>query len=59
MTKSSPQAGKDPKATRHVESGLGLLDNNTVNLLMAAIMSFGGLYLASFAWDTPPFGIRS
>ena len=51
---AGPRDGKkDPKASRHVESGLGFLDNNEVNFLMAASMSFGGMYLASILWDIP------
>lgn len=45
---SGVRAARDPKASRHIESGLGLLDNNAVNVLMAALMSVGGMFLASF-----------
>ena len=36
-----------------VESGMGILDNNAVNILMAATMSVGGMILVSRAWDIP------
>ncbi|KAL8790381.1 MAG: hypothetical protein Q9195_006399 [Heterodermia aff. obscurata] len=51
VTGSSVRATGDPKASRHIESGLGLLDNNAVNVLMAALMSVGGMCLASFLWE--------
>jgi hypothetical protein len=41
------------KATRRVESGIGLLDNNAVNFLMALIMSVGGMLAMSYAWNLP------
>ena len=41
------------KPSRRVESGLGVLDNNTVNLLMAFLMSIGGMSVASFVWNIP------
>lgn len=41
---------KSPES-RKVESGLGLLDNNDVNVLMAVAMSVGGMLLAGYAWD--------
>ncbi|TAQ90935.1 hypothetical protein B7494_g706 [Chlorociboria aeruginascens] len=40
----------DSKPSRVVESGLGLLDNNQVNFLMALIMSFGAMAVASYVW---------
>lgn len=48
-----PQNKKDDEPSRHVESGLGILDNNAVNLLMAALMSVGGMLLASWMWHIP------
>lgn len=39
--------------SRKVESGLGLLDNNDVNVLMAVTMSIGGMILAGYAWNQP------
>ena len=47
----------DPKdkhrASRVVESGLDLLDNNEVNFLMAFIMSTGAMAVAGWLWDMP------
>lgn len=42
-----------PGESRRVESGYDLLDNNGVNVLMAAIMSVGGMAVASYLWDIP------
>jgi hypothetical protein len=39
--------------TRIVESGLGLLDNNEVNFLMALTMSLGAMAIAGWVWDVP------
>lgn len=39
--------------SRRIESGIDLLDNNAVNFLMAAIMSVGGMAVASYAWGVP------
>ena len=44
---------KRDEPTRHVESGLGILDNNEVNLLMAFIMSVGSMVVASYFWHIP------
>ena len=49
----APANKKSDEASRRVESGLGILDNNTVNLLMAFLMSIGGMIVTSFVWDTP------
>lgn len=43
----------DAQASRRVESGLGLLDNNGVNFLMAFLMSLGGMLLAGYVWKVP------
>lgn len=43
----------DGVPTRMVESGLGLLDNNEVNFLMALTMSLGAMAIAGWAWDVP------
>jgi uncharacterized membrane protein len=43
----------DEKPSRIVESGLGLLDNNDVNFLMALTMSLGAMGVASWFWDVP------
>lgn len=48
--------GRDSKIaepSRVVESGLGLLDNNEVNFLMALCISLGAMGLASWAWEVP------
>lgn len=45
--------------SRKVESGLALLDNNDVNLLMAVTMSIGGMVLAGYAWNQPLSNIIS
>ncbi|KAL8934969.1 MAG: hypothetical protein Q9211_004951 [Gyalolechia sp. 1 TL-2023] len=39
--------------SRRIESGADLLDNNAVNILMATIMSFGGMVLAGRLWNAP------
>lgn len=49
----TPANKKSEEPSRRVESGLGILDNNTVNLLMAFLMSIGGMVIASFVWDIP------
>ncbi|KAL9641333.1 MAG: hypothetical protein Q9204_000069 [Flavoplaca sp. TL-2023a] len=41
------------KNSRQVESGISLLDNNGVNLLMAFVMSAGGILVSSYLWDLP------
>lgn len=46
-------AKDDLKGSREVESGTDLLDNNAVNVLMAAIMSVGGMLIMSYVWDLP------
>jgi len=46
-------AKKDGPKSRKVESGMGLLDNNDVNLLMAVMMSIGGMIVASYVWNQP------
>lgn len=49
----TPAHKKSDEASRRVESGLGILDNNAVNLLMAFLMSVGGMIIAAYAWDVP------
>ncbi|KAI4206754.1 MAG: hypothetical protein LQ346_000943 [Caloplaca aetnensis] len=44
---------KDRNSSRRVESGLGFLDNNAVNILMALTMSVGGMVLAGYLWELP------
>ena len=39
--------------SRKVVSGLGLLDNNAVNFLMALIMSVAGMAVAGWWWNVP------
>lgn len=43
----------DGKPGRTVVSGLGILDNNEVNFLMALTMSLGAMAIAGWAWDVP------
>lgn len=50
---------KSGEPSRRVESGLGVLDNNSVNLLMAFLMSVGGMVVASFVWEIPVRSIYS
>ena len=48
-----PKKQDDPPS-RRVESGMmGVLDNNGVNLLMAAMMSFGGMVVMGAVWGIP------
>ncbi|MCJ1316158.1 hypothetical protein MMC15_001478 [Xylographa vitiligo] len=50
----SPHSKKDDgNASRKIESGLGILDNNGVNIGMAITMSIGGIVAASYIWDVP------
>jgi uncharacterized membrane protein len=44
------------RESRRVESGYDLLDNNAVNVLMAAIMSLGAMAVASYVWEVPLSG---
>ena len=39
--------------SRMILSGADLLDNNQINLLMAATMSVGGMAVASYVYDVP------
>ncbi|KAL2039981.1 hypothetical protein N7G274_007384 [Stereocaulon virgatum] len=48
-----PANKKSDEPSRHIESGLGILDNNAVNLLMAFLMSVGGMLVASYVWHIP------
>ena len=47
------ESKKSDEPSRRVESGLGVLDNNAVNFLMAAIMSIDGMMVASWWWRVP------
>ncbi|KAL8809460.1 MAG: hypothetical protein Q9223_006949 [Gallowayella weberi] len=40
-------------SSRRVESGIGFLDNNAVNVTMAFTMSVGGMVAAAYVWDLP------
>ena len=42
--------GEGPVPSRRVESGVGLLDNNAVNFLMALTMSVGGMVAVGWMW---------
>ncbi|UPX10995.1 uncharacterized protein EKO05_0001622 [Ascochyta rabiei] len=59
-TKTMQKAGADSTAvvdgqheSRRVEVGSDLLDNNAVNLLMAASISVGAMMVACIVWDMP------
>jgi hypothetical protein len=39
--------------SRKIESGYDILDNNAVNVLMAALMSVGAMAFASYYWNIP------
>ena len=39
--------------SRSVLSGKDILDNNQINFLMAAIMTLGGMFMASLIWHEP------
>lgn len=41
------------QASRRLESGLGVLDNNAVNFLMALIMSVGAMLASAWYWGVP------
>lgn len=43
----------EKSSSRKMEAGRTLLDNNGVNLAMAAIMAFGGMAIASWFWEVP------
>jgi hypothetical protein len=50
---SQPGTHDPEHESRKVESGWDLFDNNDVNVLMAAIMSVGGMAVASYVWGVP------
>ncbi|KAJ9293250.1 hypothetical protein DTO271G3_7973 [Paecilomyces variotii] len=50
---SQPGSHDPEHESRKVESGFDLLDNNDVNVLMATIMSIGGMAVAGYIWDIP------
>lgn len=47
-----PQQERE-RESRKIETGHDVLDNNAVNVLMAAIMSIGAIVVASYAWNVP------
>ena len=49
----TPPDKRSDEPSRRVESGLGLLDNNAVNVLMALLMSIGGMVVAGYVWHVP------
>ncbi|GIC85686.1 DUF92 domain-containing protein [Aspergillus udagawae] len=49
--KSPGRATEPHHESRRVESGWDVLDNNAVNVLMAFMMSVGGMLVACWAWD--------
>lgn len=49
----TPANKKSDDASRRIESGSGILDNNAVNVLMALSMSIGGMVVTSYVWDVP------
>ena len=51
--RSSNSKKNDDNSSRRIESGLGILDNNGVNIGMAIMMSIGGMVVASFIWNVP------
>jgi hypothetical protein len=50
---SFTERGHEGQPSRKIESGAELLDNNAVNLLMAFIMSIGGIAVAAWCWAIP------
>ena len=59
-TRTMQKAGADGTAiadrqheSRRVEVGSDLLDNNAVNILMAASISLGSMLIACVVWDVP------
>lgn len=48
-----PEDKPDKQPSRVIENGWDLLDNNDVNLLMAASMSLGAMVVAGWFWGVP------
>lgn len=46
----SPKEDYTPES-RKIDSGHDILDNNQINVLMAMLMSLGGMAVASHLWD--------
>lgn len=55
----TPANKRSDEPSRRIESGLGILDNNAVNVLMAFLMSVGGILISSYAWHIPLRSILS
>lgn len=54
VDRSSTKGEKTNKeSSRSVLSGSDILDNNQINLLMAASMSLGGMVVAGIYWNLP------
>ena len=52
--KADSEGVLDPdNESRRIDTGRDLLNNNAVNVLMAFIMSFGGIAVASLIWGVP------
>jgi uncharacterized membrane protein len=49
----SREADHDHEESRTLLVGLDWLDNNQINLLMAACMGVGGMAVASWVWEIP------
>jgi uncharacterized membrane protein len=57
-TTSGQQAQEqEQKSSRTLLVGMDWLDNNEVNLLMAASMTFGGMLVAAWFWEMPSSSI--
>jgi hypothetical protein len=52
-TRAGVVSRADHSPSRRVESGLGVLDNNQVNALMAGIMSVAAMQVAGWWWEVP------
>lgn len=60
LTRSKPTSSpkqtttnQDALSSRKIESGVDLLDNNAVNVLMAALTTACAMLFASYYWSTP------
>ena len=53
-TSAKQNSGADGQyESRKVEAGSDLLDNNAVNIIMAASISIGSMLVACIVWDVP------
>ena len=43
--------------SRHIDTGRDILNNNGVNVLMASLMSFSGIGMASWLWGVSLFDL--